>query len=169
MNNGAVSMSVLQSHKQANSVADLLPTWPGSPVSVQTGVQVMPGLPQQGTASVQRPRQPPSGPVRMLSAGLGTQVVADTNLSAGPQVDWNAVEERWYRNDFTEGKVRGWLATIPMSDGPGPEREWDDSQIFDLVEFAKETRCEHMAVEEIYRLYVVRQVELAEIACSSST
>merc|ERR1740117_1894119 len=103
-------------------------------------------MPAQPSASLYRSaRMPAPAVVRMLSAGLSAQVPVETNLSAGPQVDWNAVEQRWYRNDFTEGKVRGWLATIPMSDGDRPDREWDDSQIFDLVEFAKETRCEHMA------------------------
>jgi len=94
----------------------------------------------------------------MLSAV--PQVLAETPLSIGPQVDWNGVEDRWYRNDLTEDKLRRWLATIPMSDGP--DREWDDTQIFDLVQFAQEAQCEDRPAEEIYRLYVERQVELAD-------
>lgn len=64
-------------------------------------------------------------------------------------------------SELTEGKVRSWLATIPMSPD-GLEREWDDVQISNLVRFAQDWRLEDMPAEEIYKRYVMHQVELAE-------
>lgn len=61
--------------------------------------------------------------------------------------------------DEMEEKLRRWLATIPMSDG---NRQWDDAQILDIVSFAREAGLHHLPAEEIYRLYVEHQVELAD-------
>lgn len=68
--------------------------------------------------------------------------------------------------EIIEIKVRNWLATIPMSPD-GLEREWDDVQISNLVRFAEDWGLEHMPAEEIYKRYVMHQVELAELADNS--
>jgi len=146
-----------QNHRQQNnSVPDLiLPPWQ------LPGAQRLQGKPPPLPSSA-HPSSRQQAPVRMLSAG--TQALVDAqNLSAGPQVDWDGVEERWLRGDLTEGKVRAWLATIPMSDGN--DRDWDDAQVLNLVQFAQEYGVGHLPAEEIYRLYVMRQVELADSSC----
>lgn len=173
-------------HKQTNSAPDLLPPWPVQPV----GMQLLPGMPPmpppgqapaQSSARHAVPPQPPA-PMRMLSAGpqaeaatlraleearlARREALSNTHLSQGPQVDWTGVEDRWYRKDFTEGKVRGWLATISLSDSDGPDRGWDDQQIFSIVQFAQDARLQHLSAEEIYRRYVLHQVEMADLETS---
>jgi len=65
----------------------------------------------------------------------------------------------------TEEKLRQWLATIPTHgpQNPQPAREWDDAQINDIAQFAQDSDSAHLPAEEIYRKYVVHQVERAEV------
>lgn len=66
-----------------------------------------------------------------------------------------------------EEKVRLWLATIPKSPQSGSHgnretREWDDEQIAKIAHFAREASIEDLEAEEIYRRYVMYQVEIAD-------
>lgn len=150
-----------------NSTPELLPP-PWSP-QVSDLLMLRPGAspPVQSVGGTHSPRPqgspvwktlPPPVPVRMTS---GAQVVSDVPLSDGPRVDWNGFEERWYRGDFIEGKLRSWLATIPITGAT--DRAWDDTQIINLVQFAQDNRVEHLPAEEIYRQYVMQQVEMADM------
>lgn len=64
-------------------------------------------------------------------------------------------------HSLTESKVREWLAAIPRSVSE-VERDWDDTQILKIVQFAQECGLEELPVEEIYRQYVMHQVNLAD-------
>eukprot|EP00929_Paragymnodinium_shiwhaense_P064420 TRINITY_DN32258_c0_g1_i2.p2 TRINITY_DN32258_c0_g1~~TRINITY_DN32258_c0_g1_i2.p2 ORF type:complete len:125 (-),score=38.02 TRINITY_DN32258_c0_g1_i2:160-534(-) len=63
------------------------------------------------------------------------------------------------KQDGVEGKIRNWLATIPI--GNGAERGWDDSQIVEIASFAEGRSLDHLDAQEIYKLYVEHQVEQA--------
>lgn len=56
-----------------------------------------------------------------------------------------------------EEKLLCWLATIP-----DPGRQWDDGQISKIAMFAQDSNVNHFPAEEIYRRYVVFQVEEAD-------
>jgi len=65
-------------------------------------------------------------------------------------------------HDGVDSKIRRWLNTIPI--GNGANRGWDDTQIREIGDFAKDKRLEHLGAEDIYRKYVEHQVETAGIA-----
>lgn len=104
--------------------------------------------------------------------GLGSLGSAEGRLSpspwariVGPMVPPLARHALWVppaghaAQDSAEAKIRDWLSTIPI--GNGAERGWDEEQILEIADFAKEQRLEHLGAEEIYKQFVEYQVELA--------
>eukprot|EP00403_Amphidinium_massartii_P016142 CAMPEP_0178409200 /NCGR_PEP_ID=MMETSP0689_2-20121128/20340_1 /TAXON_ID=160604 /ORGANISM="Amphidinium massartii, Strain CS-259" /LENGTH=392 /DNA_ID=CAMNT_0020030335 /DNA_START=44 /DNA_END=1222 /DNA_ORIENTATION=+ len=67
----------------------------------------------------------------------------------------------------SEVKLREWLATIPRSQYD--PRGWDDAQILSMADFAEEqvSELEDVSAEEIYRRYVMYQVDLADASSAS--
>jgi len=171
------------------SYTPMLSPRPGSSLTVMPGGVPPSGTPSSpaGTASLQVPKWSRKPSVQDLMAswppqpswGTGFQKIArpgsvqasalpshvpEAALSAVPQVEWQDIvsaRERYQGRCLTEDKLRGWLATIPTS-GSGPQRDWDDSQIMNLVTFAQDAQLENLSAEDIYRQYVISQVELAE-------
>jgi len=130
------------------------------------------GMPQPGSHTVMPPATPGSAPLRaslmpVRLSSVGRPVHVETaeerwlRSSAVVSNTWTEEEYEKHGSEVTEGKVRSWLATIPMSPD-GVEREWDDVQIANLVRFAQDWMLEDMPAEEIYKRYVMHQVELAE-------
>eukprot|EP00747_Dinoflagellata_sp_TGD_P188126 gnl/TRDRNA2_/TRDRNA2_46640_c0_seq1.p1 gnl/TRDRNA2_/TRDRNA2_46640_c0~~gnl/TRDRNA2_/TRDRNA2_46640_c0_seq1.p1 ORF type:complete len:536 (+),score=39.08 gnl/TRDRNA2_/TRDRNA2_46640_c0_seq1:76-1683(+) len=81
------------------------------------------------------------------------------SASFGP-MKWERPDEK--RSEATrsaqiEGKIRQWLNTIPT-----PDREWDDSQISKIANFGHDSLMHNLPAEEIYKHYVIHQVEMAE-------
>eukprot|EP00927_Polykrikos_kofoidii_P067691 TRINITY_DN63140_c0_g1_i1.p1 TRINITY_DN63140_c0_g1~~TRINITY_DN63140_c0_g1_i1.p1 ORF type:complete len:351 (-),score=39.52 TRINITY_DN63140_c0_g1_i1:115-1083(-) len=68
------------------------------------------------------------------------------------------------RRAHTEEKLKQWLATIPTSEPQSsePNRQWDNAQIRKIASFAQDAKIDHLQAEDIYRRYVVNQVEMAE-------
>jgi len=60
-----------------------------------------------------------------------------------------------------ENKLRHWLSTF------GSDRSWDDDQILSIAQFAERSSLEDLPADDIYRQYVLYQVDLADEMCNS--
>lgn len=108
-------------------------------------------------ASASSPNLLPLRPQNSVAADLDGR--ADTDAHPPCPARPPRGESKARRPDVEE-KLHQWLATVPSADRG--YRAWDEEQILDIARFAQESSAAHLSAEEIYRRYVVHQVEVAD-------